>query len=456
MMDSKQHPASYRDPAGFIFEFENKFYRQVNQLYAAQYEFFKTSGLYDLLLKEKKILAHTEIDKNFTDTATWYKTLLPEQLGFISYPYEWCFGQWKDAALLTLNILKISIEHQMILKDATPFNIQFTGNKPVFIDTLSFEKYDASKPWVAYRQFIECFIAPLLLAKYTAPDFLKIFQLYPDGIPLAALTKLLPFKSRFNLNVLLHIFLPTAISTQKKSTVNKNILFTKKQLLNIIHNLELFVRSIKLTPHTTSWNNYYQETVLSNAYVAEKKSIIKEWMQQLPIETVLDLGTNTGLFAEMTAAEGKFTIAVDGDIACIDKLYKASSEKKIRNLLALSADITNPSPAIGWNNSERTALLQRIKTDLCMALALVHHLSISKHIEFDQMAATFSDLSTWLIIEFVPKTDEKVLLLLKDREDIFLNYNEASFIDSFQKKFILLKRQVLENTGRVLFLMKRK
>ncbi|HEY2650137.1 MAG TPA: hypothetical protein VGI38_13145, partial [Puia sp.] len=192
MTVGKKHPASYRDPAGFIFEYGDKFYRQVNQSYAAHYDLLKNSGLYEQLVKEKKIIAHTEIDQCLTDNTEWYKTLLPEQLSFISYPYEWCFSQWKDAALLTLSIVKTSVLHGMILKDATPFNIQFVKGSPVLIDTLSFETYDAAKPWIAYRQFVECFIAPLLLARYQTPELLKSFQVFPEGIPLKILTKLLP------------------------------------------------------------------------------------------------------------------------------------------------------------------------------------------------------------------------------------------------------------------------
>src|SRR5690349_15249113 len=109
MTEAAQHPASFRDPAGFVFEYEGKYYRQVNQRYASCYGLLMSSGLYDALVKEKKLLPHTELDKNLTGDARWYKTLLPQQLSFISHPWEWCFGQWKDAALLTLSLVRQSV-----------------------------------------------------------------------------------------------------------------------------------------------------------------------------------------------------------------------------------------------------------------------------------------------------------------------------------------------------------
>ena len=454
MNDIKRHPASFRDPSGYIFTYKEKIYRQVNQVYADNLALLHSSGLYDLLAKQKKILTHTELAENLTGDLQWHKTLLPEQLDFISYPYEWCFSQWKDAALLTLNLVKTSIAHGMILKDATPFNIQFVQGAPVLIDSLSFEKYDASKPWIAYRQFIECFIGPLLLAKYNTPDLLRIFQLYPQGLPLPVVISMLPFKSRLSFNMLLHIYLPAAVSGNKKNTLKKDAGFTKQKLLNIINSLQSFVQSIKLPASRTSWNNYYEETVLSDEYVKEKMIIVKDWVINETVNTVLDLGANTGLFAEMTAAAGKFTIAVDADIACIDKLYNTCRQKKITNLLPLYADISNPAPAVGWDNKERTSFNVRAHADITLALALIHHLAIGKNISFEQVAELFSSYSPFLIIEFVPKNDPKVQLLLQEREDIFGNYNEASFLEAFEKKFTVLKKSVVPGTERVIFLMK--
>jgi hypothetical protein len=456
MMASKQHPASFRDPAGFIFKYGEKFYRQVNQCYAANYTLLKESGLYALLLKKNKLLAHTEVETCYTEVPNWYKTLLPDQLSFISYPYEWCFSQWKDAALLTLSLVKISVAHGMILKDATPFNVQFINGSPIWIDTLSFEKYDDAKPWIAYRQFVECFVAPLLLARYQSPELLKLFGLYPEGIPLKLMANLLPFRSRLNLNILMHIILPASLSGIKKRGTKNASDFSKQKLLRIVDNLDSLIQSLKPPDRATTWNNYYEETVLSSEYVNEKKACLTEWIRELPVKSVLDLGTNTGLFALLAAAEGKSIVAVDADIDCIDRLYNECKQNNISQLLPLCVDIANPTPSIGWDNQERAAFYPRCCADLCLALAFIHHLVISKNLGFNQLATTFYKMAPWLIIEFVPKTDPKISLLLQNREDIFEHYDEPTFTNAFQLKFTIEKKQILIHSGRILFLMKRK
>ena len=225
---------------------------------------------------------------------------------------------------------------------------------------------------------------------------------------------------------------------------------------HIADDLESFVRSLQSASSAKSWNNYYGETVLSNEYVNEKKECVKSWLQQIPVKSVLDLGTNTGLFAQMAAGIGKYTVAVDADLDCIDSLYLDCRQKKISNVLPLSLDISNPSPSIGWANQERPAFLTRISTELCMALAIMHHLVIGKNIGFTQLATTLSRIAPWLIIEFIPKTDPKVALLLETREDIFADYNELSFTEAFRSKFSIEKRESLQHSGRILFLMRRK
>ena len=170
----------------------------------------------------------------------------------------------------------------------------------------------------------------------------------------------------------------------------------------------------------------------------------------------IDLGTNTGHFARITSAEGISTVAVDSDVDCIDRLYNNCKRDKITNLLALCVDVSNPTPAIGWDNDERDAFYTRAKADLCMALALIHHLAIGKNIGFMQMAKTFSKIAPWLIIEFIPKSDAKIALLLHNRTDIFENYNELSFTSVFEQIFTIENKAVLPSTGRILFLMKRK
>ena len=103
----KKNAGSFRDPNGFVFIRDGMALRQVNVRYQKEYDQLMSGGLYEQLTKSKTLVAHEELDLSSAfDRETAYKVIQPEQLSFFSYPYEWCFAQLKDAAILTLAIAR--------------------------------------------------------------------------------------------------------------------------------------------------------------------------------------------------------------------------------------------------------------------------------------------------------------------------------------------------------------
>ena len=458
MKHVEQLHSSYRDPSGFMFKMEGVYYRQVNNFFKKDFDHFISSGCYDELVKTGLLIPHETINENLTGSADWYRTLKPEQLQFVSYPYEWSFDMLKDAALLTLNILKKALEKGMILKDATPYNIQFHRGRMVFIDTLSFEIYNEEEPWVAYRQFCESFLGPLLLMHYKKTPLQQLMLAWPDGIPLSALQVLLPAKSRFSFHTYLHIHLNAKFNKKPKSPNKQTIRFSRKKLNNLIDSLEILIKKLRLPPHTSTWSAYYEEAAERSNYLTEKKRIIIEWLDKIDsVKTAADLGANNGEFSYLLAEKKITTLAGDFDPYCINDLYNNLKNKNNQNILPLLVDLSNPTPATGFNNEERPSFLSRCKFDLLIALALIHHLAVSKNIPFSKLIELFGLITTkYLIIEFVPKSDEKVQLLLQNRKDIFTNYNSQEFEKYFEKRFKITSKAPIADSGRTLYLMEKK
>ena len=447
-----QHPSSFRDPSGFIFEANGKLYRQVNQVYGEHYRLLMESGLYENLSKKQWLLPHVETNQNLTASPDFYKTILPQYIPFISYPYEWCFEQLQDAALLTLQIMMVAMEHGMIIKDATPYNVQFLSGKPVFIDTLSFEKYDKSKPWIAYRQFCECFLFPLLISHYTAFEVHRLFAAYPEGIPSTITAGMLPGRARFSIRNWLHVYLPASVSSRHS---DKQIRFNESKLKRIIEHLKSVIQSIKpSTRNNSTWNNYYNESILSKEYLSSKESLVQEMIQKIDLKSAIDLGCNQGLFSNLLIQKAGNIIAVDADPSSISNLYK---EVRLggTNILPLCIDLANPPGNSGFKNQERESFMQRLKFDLILALALIHHLAIGKNIPLEKLADFFSFTDRYLLIEFIPREDEKVQQLLADREDIFAGYNQNAFESAFSKYFQLLDKKRVNHSNRTIYLMKK-
>ena len=82
---------------------------------------------------------------------------------FISYPYEWSASLLRKAALHHLDTQLEALERGFTLSDATAYNVQFVGPKPVFIDHLSFRPYRDGEIWAGHRQFCMQFLNPLII-----------------------------------------------------------------------------------------------------------------------------------------------------------------------------------------------------------------------------------------------------------------------------------------------------
>lgn len=462
-MNEVRVQGSFRDPSGFLFRRNNILYRQVNQVYSDNYQLLISSGLYDNLVKRGLLIPHQEVGVSAQDSANAYKVIQPEMLDFISYPYEWSFSQLKDAALMTLDIQLRSLKHNVSLKDASAYNIQFHKGKPILVDTLSFEKYKEGEPWVAYKQFCQHFLAPLTLMAKVDVQLSQLLRIHIDGIPLDFTSLLLPFSTYFNFGLLTHIHLHAKAQSQyagKKidnSTNEKRLgRVSKNSLIGLIENLKKTLLSLEWKPAGTNWADYYTFTNYSDEAFEKKKKIVDKWLTRVNPKSVWDIGANNGLFTRLASNHSIPSISFDIDPAAVEKNYRQVKLNKEENILPLLQDMTNPSPSLGWNIQERDSLLDRASADMVFALALIHHLAISNNVPLNKIADLFHLLGKWLVIEFVPKSDSQVQKLLVARLDIFDEYTAEGFENSFQEKFIIHDKSIVEGSERILYLMERK
>jgi len=458
-MSKQKVSGSFRDPSGFLFTLNGTLYRQVNNIYKNDYDLLLESGLYDSLVGDKLLVAHEEVKTGLPETpAKAYKIIRPQLVPYISYPYEWSFSQLKDAALATLNIQKKALDFGMCLKDSSAYNIQFMDGKPIFIDTLSFEKYQEGRPWVAYRQFCQHFLAPLALMRFNDIRMNQLFKIFIDGVPLDLAASLLPLKTKFSFALLTHIHLHAKSQKQyaAKTAGAANAKISRRSLLGLIDNLQGAVKKMSWRPVGTEWADYYNDTNYNEAAFDFKKNLVGEYLEQVePVpDIVWDLGANIGVFSRLSAERGIRTLSYDIDPAAVEKNYQQVRERSEENILPLLLDLTNPSPELGWHNCERESFIGRGPADVVLALALIHHLAISNNVPLGNLALFFAKISKWLIIEFVPKEDSQVQRLFATREDIFTDYTQDDFENEFKKTFKIYASKKIKDTERTLYLMR--
>ena len=457
-----KHKSSYRDPSGFIFTKDNIIFRAINNIYKENYIYFMESGLYKELCSKNYIIPHEETEElnNIISDENIFKIIKPKKIPFITYPYEWCFSQLKYAAILTLKIQKIALKYNMILKDASAYNIQFLDGKPIFIDTLSFEMYNGDSTWIAFNQFTKHFIVPLILMSYKDIRLNQLLISNIDGIPVDLANNILPISSKLNPFVFMNIKMQTKFQKKYENkdqnvVENKDINNNKDKLINLNIYLQDNLNKLKLKLKNTEWGEYYSATNYDDISFQHKKTIVEDFINISNPTSLWDFGANNGLFTRIASNKNINSLAFDIDPLACEFNYNQIKENNEKNILPVLFDLTNPSPSIGWANEERDSISYRDKPDIIMALALIHHLAISNNLNFDKIANYFSSLSKKLIIEFVPKEYSQVQKLLLTRKDIYEEYNIEHFETSFSKYYKIINKKNINNSKRTIYLMEK-
>jgi hypothetical protein len=456
---------SFRDPAGYVVHSDDAIYRLLMPAGRESYEQLMASGLYARLTESGLLVPHEEVTQpGVLDRSAW-RAIKPKHLPLVTYPYEWSFSAWRDAALLTLRIQRLALQHGMMLKDASAFNIQFEGCRPIFIDTLSIERLKPG-PWRAYRQFCQQFLAPLALMAYRDVRLGRLFRVHPEGIPLDLASTLLPSRTWARPGVLLHVHLHALAETRLRSSRatrrtgpagpgGAKGMRPTHQNEALLDSLERAIRALSWTP-AGGWTSYERETPsYSERAMSHKLGIVDAWLSRLRPQQVWDLGANTGRFSRLALKHGAYTVALDEDPGCVEMLYRREREAGEGRLLPLVVDLAAPSPALGWAHEERSALADRGPADLLLALAIVHHLAIGRGIPFAQIAQYFARLGRTLIIEFVPGDDPLAQPLLQRAPDHAAGYTQQAFEDAFARQFRIEESVSITDSMRSLYLMVR-
>ena len=453
------HEASFRDPSGYVFYDGNTLRRCILPLYFKQYRQLKETGFFKTLIAKGFLIAHEETSVSDTKIV-----ITPEAIPFVTNPYEWSFDQYKHAALHTLSIHKYALSKGFILKDASAYNVTFHKGKPIFIDTLSFDFYEENIPWRAYKQFVTHFLGPLVLATHHGTEIFKMMQTHIDGIPVQLIASLLPFKTKFSSVLYTNIHLLAKMENKHSKDYQAETkvgTLSKKAQLNIVESLFDYIKNLKLKEES-EWGDYYTKTNYEQRAFETKKAMVREWILPIKPNKLIDIGGNDGTFARTVINEIPHIIVTDIDANAVNRNYLQAQQNNESNMLTFVSDVLQPAPGIGFKNTERASLLERLKEyrpDVTLALAVIHHITLSGNVLFEKSAAFFASFSKELIIEFPTREDSWVdSLLIRKREFInhFDFYNESVFEVTYQRYFELVKKQPISGTKRILFHFKRK
>ena len=442
----------------------DRVFRTVMPSAADEFDFVRGSGFLMSQIGRGRVIGETPADAGLLgELADGAHVVLEHpRLPFVSYPYEWSFPLLKRAALLQLDLHLDGLEHGVSLSDASAYNVQFLGVEPVFIDTLSFSRYRDGEYWTGHRQFCEQFLNPLLLRAWCGIAHNAWYRGTLEGIPSEDLGRVLPWRSRLSWNTLVHVFVQNRLQRGNHAQKDAERQLSARKLprpalRSLLQGMRNWVASLKpADARNTLWADYDNDNSYETAERASKRAAVKDFVASVRPGLLWDIGCNTGDYSEAALEAGATeVVGFDFDQGALEKAFARASAKRLR-LLPLFLDAGNPAPDQGWAQAERHGLMQRARADAILALAVVHHLAISRNVPLPEVVAWLVDLAPAGIIEFVPPEDPMVQQLLRLRENVFSSYTEANFVAALEARARIVSATTVSASQRRLYRFERR
>lgn len=380
-----------------------------------------------------------------------------ERVPFVSYPYEWPFEMLREAALLELELLRAALGEDMTLKDASPYNVQWRGARPVFVDVGSFERLRAGEPWAGYRQFCKLFLYPLMLQAYRDVPYHARLGGSLEGIDPSEARALLRGRDLLRPGVLSHVVLHARLERRHGDDEDvarelRRAGFRKELIDANARRLERLVGRLRWRPGQSTWTAYGDSAPYDRADAERKDAFVREVTGARRWSLAWDLGCNDGRFARIAAEQAGYVVAMDADHPSVDALYRALRDEGRESILPLVVDLAEPSPPRGWRGRERAGLEERGRPDLVLCLALVHHLSIGRNVPLGEVLDWLAELGAALVIEFPSPEDPMVRRLLRrKRTDAHPDYRVDLFERALGERFEVRRRETLASGTRTLY-----
>jgi hypothetical protein len=376
---------------------------------------------------------------------------------FVSYPYEWSFRMLRGAALLHLDLLAAALAEGFVVKDSSPYNVQWVGSRPVFVDVGSFEPLEPGDPWVGYLQFCRLFLYPLFLTAYRDVSFQPYLRGSLEGIDPTTASRLLHGRDRLRRGVLAHVHLHARLqrahAADRRSARSevRRAGFSAGLIAANVRSLRRLVAGLRWRPEASAWSGYGT----GHGYVGDdrraKEDFVRRGAERSSGRLLWDLGCNDGHFTRLAASFFEHAVAVDADHLTIDRLFADLERAGAGNVLPLVVDLVDPSPALGWRGRERRTLQERGRPNLVLALALVHHLAIAANVPVSELVDWLADLGGDLVVEFVQPSDPMVQKLLLEKRTGYPDYELGFFRRRLSSRFEIVAEQPLQGGQRVLF-----
>lgn len=411
------HPASYCDSNGRLFTWKGELYRGIRPKATALCERLFVQGITTRLI-EKGLLVETQL----TDlTLDEYPLILKHQrVPFVSYPYEWCFDQLKDAALLVVDLELELTKHGLTVDDPDSWNLLFNGALPVYVDFCAIRPDGQSigPPRIGGENFTRKFLYPLHLMTHGHGHIARwLLHDREEGVLHADFAALVGSRAL----CWQHRHVVKGVTAAVKRRLPRKLLSAVERGRDLLtsttesHTLQgpatrvRFLQRLRQEIEQCSlpleeYPSRFSAFSLAPSHTWEaKQCAIHQLIEAFRPASVLHIGGgNEAWYSQLAAHMSCKTVTLDTDETSVRRLYRRARSANL-SILPLVMDVRFPSPGCGLGNQELAPALQRLKCEMVLALGIVSQLVFEGSLRFDQIAETVSAFTTkYALIEFIP------------------------------------------------------
>jgi len=475
--------ASFRDPAGAVFQWDGRILRAVNGAGAADLNAFLSSksgtramqeglvtGTRELSAREMRtVLAHAEVS-DFFEGISGEMILEHERIPFPSFPYEWVPEMLHAAGELTLDLAESLLDDGLGLKDGTPYNVLFRGPEPVFVDVLSFERRVPGDPmWLPYAQFVRTFLLPLLAHRHFGFGLDQILGTRRDGLEPEEVYRWTGPIQRLKPPFLSLVSMPSWLGSRQKEAADSSLY--KRTVLDDPAKADYILRSLlsrlrrqlaSVAPKPggkSAWSDYMAANLNYTADdFSAKERFVSEALGDFAPKRVLDVGCNTGHFSRIAARGGASVVSIDYDPVVLGDVWRRARAEKL-DIQPLAVNLARPTPSAGWRNREWPSFLKRAQGtfDGVLMLAVVHHLLVTERVPLPEIVNLAAELTNnLLVVEFVSPEDAMFQRIVRGREELHRGLTHEVFEAACQRHFEIVRSHHPEGGTRWLYALKKR
>ena len=310
-----------------------------------------------------------------------------ERVATWSYPYEWSFEMLRDAALLQLALTRAALAEGITTKDASSYNVQFAGTTPCSSTSARSSDCGGGEPWPGYRQFCELFLNPLLVQALRDVPFQPLLRGSVHGIPPVVAADLLRGSGHLTKGVFTHVKLHARAERRYADADLERDLKAELKRAGFgpggrrrpAEEPGEGRQGLDVGPPGVDVVGLLRPQPLRRGRPRGQGALRRRRRAAPGAARARPRRQRRPLLPARPARRRRHVVAVDSDDLVVDRLYRDLRAEGERRILPLVLDLSDPSPALGWRSRERPAFVDRVRPDLVLCLAVVHHLALDEH-----------------------------------------------------------------------------